>query len=122
MHTTRWSGTFLRKMYRFFFTYVTLSDREYTYASCKRRVYISGIMGTENRTEEIVCIKMQRSTAYCVCSLTFHARCWLGDVLSRAPLWCQDRRSLHRRSNNGCSKTQQVSLKINFQRSERIFN
>lgn len=54
------------------------------------------------------CIKMQRG-AYCVCSLTFHARCWPGDVLSRAPLWCQDRRSLRRRSNNGCSKTQQVS-------------
>lgn len=59
---------------------------------------------------------MQRS-AYCVCSLTFHARCWPGDVPSRAPLWCQDRRSLHRRSNNGCSKTQQVSSAINFRES-----
>lgn len=70
-----------------------------------------------------VCIKMQRS-AYCVCSLTFHARCWPGDVLSRAPLWCQDRHSLHQRSNNSCSKTQQVSSGNKFSKvgCERVSN
>jgi len=98
----------------FFFSYVTLGDADTPYAYHPHRklyVYIIGIAGAENGTEGIVCIKMQRS-AYCVCSLTFHARCWPGDVLSRAPLWCQDRRSLRRRSNNGCSKTQQVNSGI----------
>lgn len=102
----------------FFFCMLRSAMRRYAYHPYRERhvQHYQDCGGTEG-----ICFKMQRS-AYCVCSLTFHARCWPGDVLSRAPLWCQDRRSLHRRSNNSCSKTQQVSLGIYFHKSGINFN
>lgn len=119
MHTTRWHRNFLREnlqrsfLFFFFARYARRCGDTYAYHPYRERhvQHYQDCGGTEG-----ICFKMQWS-AYCVCSLTFHARCWPGDVLSHAPLWCQDRRSLHRRSNNSCSKTQQVSSEIYFRRS-----
>jgi len=68
----------------------------------------------ENRMKKALFVSRCNKVRNCVCSLTFHARCWPADVLFRAPLWCRDRRSLRQRSNNDCSKTEQVSSGINF--------